>query len=145
MSDKQTQFLADWKDTAKPDPLDVVTMDSLFEAAAIEQPGNNAGIFEDQTLTFEALNTKVNQLARVLIEKGLDLEQPVAIMMDRSEKLPAVLLAVMRAGGAYLPLDPDHPIDRIQFILDEAKVSCVIIDSAFEEKNSAGFDFFHVD
>lgn len=117
----------------------------MFEKAAAEHSENTAVIFEDQILTFEALNNKVNQLARILIDKGLDLEQPVAIMMDRSEKLPAVLLAVMRAGGAYLPLDPEHPIDRIQFILDEAKVSCVMIDSAYEDKVPLGFDCFHVD
>lgn len=145
MSDKQSKLLSSWNDTAKPYPLDSVTLDSLFEAAAIEHAKNKAVIFEDQTLTFEALNTKVNQLARILIDKGLGLEQPVAIMMDRSEKLPAVLLAVMRAGGAYLPLDPDHPIDRIQFILDEAKVNCVMVDSTFENKIPAGFDCFHVD
>jgi amino acid adenylation domain-containing protein len=120
-------------------------MDSLFERAAIEYSENPAVIFEDQTLTFDALNTKVNQLARILIDKGLNLEQPVAIMMDRSEKLPAVLLAVIRAGGAYLPLDPEHPVDRIQFILDEAEVSCVMIDSAFENKIPSGFNCFHVD
>jgi amino acid adenylation domain-containing protein len=51
----------------------------------------------------------------------------------------------MRAGAAYLPLDPDHPIDHIQFILDEAKVNCVMIDRAFENKIPSGFDCFSVD
>jgi hypothetical protein len=60
MTDTQLKLLAGWNDTAKPYPLDNVTIDSLFERAAIEYSENPAVIFEDQTLTFDALKTKVS-------------------------------------------------------------------------------------
>ena len=86
-----------------------MTLSQLFEKQAHIKPNAIAVVFEDEKLTYEKLNKKSNKLARLLIAKGIGPDQLVALAMPRSLNMVVSLLAVLKAGAGYLPLDPDYP------------------------------------
>ncbi|KAG1667307.1 hypothetical protein FOA52_005066 [Chlamydomonas sp. UWO 241] len=98
-----------------------------FEAAAARAPAAVATIDHTGTrLTYGALNVKANKLARHLISLGVGPDVPVGIMVERGHDLIVSMLATMKAGGAYLPLDPSYPDDRLAVMTEDAKASVVI-------------------
>jgi amino acid adenylation domain-containing protein len=101
----------------------------LFETQAQATPQAVAVVFEDTTLTYHQLNTQANQLARALISRGVRPEQIVALALPRSPELVVAILAVLKAGAAYLPLDPDHPANYQAFMRNDAKAACLITAS----------------
>jgi amino acid adenylation domain-containing protein len=101
----------------------------LFAEQVAATPDAIALEFEDQRLTYAELNKRANQLAHYLISKGVRTESVVGIMMERSLDMIVSLLAVLKAGGAYLPLDPDYPQERIAFMLEDAGVRTVLTQS----------------
>lgn len=103
-----------------------VTVHALFEKQAVQQPHNIAVVFGSEQLTYAQLNTKANQLAWSLTEHGLMPQQLVAICLPRNIDMMVAVLAVLKAGGAYLPLDPDYPQSRLKYMLDDAQVKWVI-------------------
>ena len=116
---EQQQLLVDYNQTAVELPShDCVH--HLFEAQAAETPEATALIFEGQTLSYGELNRKANQLARHLRSAGVGPEVLVGIMMQRSLDMIVGMLAVLKAGGAYLPLDPEYPRERLAFMLDDS-------------------------
>jgi len=88
----------------------------LVEAQAQENPGALAVVQEGRQLSYQELNVRSNQLARLLRQKGVGCDVPVAICLKRSLELPVALLAILKAGGACVPLDPDYPKDRLAHI-----------------------------
>jgi amino acid adenylation domain-containing protein/non-ribosomal peptide synthase protein (TIGR01720 family) len=117
-------------DTAVPIPF--VCLPALFEAQVQATPEAVAVAvavavaFEDTRLTYRELTTQANQLAHALIIQGVGPEQIVALALPRSPLLVVAIMAVLKAGAAYLPLDPDHPADRLALMLDDAKAACLI-------------------
>ncbi|RAT01213.1 non-ribosomal peptide synthetase, partial [Bacillus cereus] len=109
-----------------------MTLSQLFEKQAHINPNAIAVVFENKKLTYEELNRKANKIARFLIAKGIGPDQLVALAMPRSLNMVVSLLAVLKAGAGYLPLDPDYPADRISFMLHDAKPSCVLTNSEVE-------------
>ncbi|KEK23981.1 amino acid adenylation domain-containing protein [Bacillus gaemokensis] len=105
-----------------------MTLPELFEKQVRTTPDAIAVVFEDATLSYEELNKRANKLARLLIAKGVGPEQMVALAMPRSLDMVVSLLAVLKAGAGYLPLDPDYPSDRISFMLSDAKPVCMIMN-----------------
>ncbi|WP_028192796.1 non-ribosomal peptide synthetase [Salinispora pacifica] len=83
-------------------------------------------VYEDRKLTYAELNAAANRLARLLAARGVGAEDIVAVALPRSPELVVCLLAVMKAGAAYLPLDADHPPDRIAYMLDDAGARTVV-------------------
>ncbi|MEB3357177.1 MAG: amino acid adenylation domain-containing protein [Synechococcales bacterium] len=108
-----------WNQTATDYPLDH-TLTELIEAQVEETPDAIAVIFKDETLTYSDLNTKANQLARHLQSLGVGTEIPVAVCVERSPDLVIALLAILKVGGAYLPIDPEYPQERITWMLQDA-------------------------
>ena len=98
----------------------------LFEAQAKRVPDAVAVTCGTRCLTYAELNAAANRLARVLAARGAGPESVVAVLMDRSAELPAVLLAVLKAGAAYLPLDPAYPVPRITRMLTDATPACIV-------------------
>lgn len=88
-----------------------MTLPQLFEKQAHINPNSIAVVFEDKKLTYEELNRKANKIARFLIAKGIGPDQLVALAMPRSLNMVVSLLAVLKAGAGYLPLDqlPNRP------------------------------------
>ncbi|MCZ7672470.1 MAG: amino acid adenylation domain-containing protein [Chloroflexi bacterium] len=101
----------------------------LFEQQVTETPEAIALQYEDQILSYEQLNEYANQLAHFLIAKGIKPDGMVGVCMDRSREMVVALLAILKAGGAYVPIDPSYPIDRLQFMLEDAQVPILLTQS----------------
>ncbi|AUS81470.1 hypothetical protein C1701_04485 [Actinoalloteichus sp. AHMU CJ021] len=101
------------------------TLPELFQAQVARSPERTAVEFEDVPLSYAELNARANRLAHRLIAHGAGPEQVVALAVPRSEDLVVALLAVLKSGAAYLPIDPSYPADRIAFML--ADTSCRIV------------------
>jgi nonribosomal peptide synthetase DhbF len=102
----------------------------LFEEQVVLNPGATALAFEDKSLSYGELNSRANQLAHHLIGMGVGPESIVAIALPRSMDLMVGLLAILKAGAAYLPLDMDNPNDRLAFMLEDAQPVCVLSNKA---------------
>jgi len=111
-------------------PVDQTSLPMLFEAQAQATPQATAVVFENTTLTYHQLNNQANQLARALISRSVGPERIVALALPRSPELVVAILAVLKAGAAYLPLDPNQAADHRAFMLDDAKAACLITASA---------------
>ncbi|MGB9279721.1 MAG: amino acid adenylation domain-containing protein [Pseudonocardiaceae bacterium] len=119
------RLLVDYNNSSHP--VAQRSLPVLFEIQAQATPQAVAVVFEDTTLTYHQLNTKANQLARALIGRGVRPEQIVALALPRSPELVVAILAVLKAGAAYLPMpEPDHPADHLAFMLHDAKAACLI-------------------
>ena len=105
------------------------TLLSAFEAAAAAHPDATALVYEGEALTYGALSARVNGLARHLIDMGVGPETLVGLSIRRSFDLVVGMYAIVAAGGAWVPIDPDHPADRTAYILDSAQPRCVLISS----------------
>ncbi len=86
-------------------------------------------VFEDQKLTYRALNERANQLARTLVAKGLQAERLVGIMAERSPEMVLGILAILKAGGVYVPVDPEYPEERIHYMLEDSNVSILLLQN----------------
>ncbi|HEY0083940.1 MAG TPA: amino acid adenylation domain-containing protein [Pyrinomonadaceae bacterium] len=98
----------------------------LFEAQAERSPDLIALVFEDERLTYRELNRRANQLAHHLRSLGLTPESVVGICVERSPEMVLGMLGVLKAGGAYLPLDPGQPAERLDFMLKDAGVEIIL-------------------
>jgi len=121
---EQHQLLVAWNQTqsAYPDH----PCPQLFEAQVAQNPQAIAVNFGGQPFTYEALNRGSNQLAHYLQKLGVGPEVLVGICMERSSELVAGLLGILKAGGVYVPLDPSYPLERLQFMLEDAQVSVLL-------------------
>ncbi|MFI5808267.1 amino acid adenylation domain-containing protein [Streptomyces sp. NPDC051561] len=110
--------------------IPVTTLLAPIEEQAARTPDATALVFGDESLTYAELNTRANQLAHHLIELGVRPGAVAAVAVPRSLDLVISLIAVLKAGGAYLPLDPDYPSDRLSYMLADAEPACVLADRA---------------
>jgi amino acid adenylation domain-containing protein len=117
-------LLIDWNDTARP-AFDG-TWPALFEAQVAKTPEATALMCEGRTLSYGDLNRRANRLAHHLIAQGVGPEAIVALCLPRSFDLVVALMAILKAGAAYLPLDPDYPEARLAFMLADARPAYVI-------------------
>ncbi|MGW5904913.1 amino acid adenylation domain-containing protein [Streptomyces althioticus] len=97
-----------------------------FAAAVARAPHAVAVETPDGVLTYAELNARANRLARLLVERGVGPESLVAVAMHRSAELVTACLAALKAGAGYLPVDPEYPADRIAYMLDDARPTCVL-------------------
>ncbi len=107
-------------------------MHQLFEAQAKQSPRAVAVECAGKRLTYAELNRRANQLARSLQRLGIGPEQLVGVCLERSLEMVIALLAILKAGAAYLPLDPKYPRERIAFMLDDARASVLITQKSLE-------------
>jgi amino acid adenylation domain-containing protein len=117
--DERRRVVVDWNATARPYPGDT-TVDRLITAQARRTPGATAVESGTERLTYAELNARADRLAHVLREQGARPGAVVGVFARRSADLVAGLLAVLKAGAAYLPLDPDQPDERLAFMLADA-------------------------
>src|SRR5262245_15608563 len=94
----------------------------FFEAQAAQSPDAIALVFEDRQLTYRELNSRANHLARFLQQRGVHPDSIVAVRAERSLEMIVGILAVLKAGGAYLPIDPSYPTERQEYMLHDANV-----------------------
>jgi amino acid adenylation domain-containing protein len=125
------QLLVEWNATQTDYPKHKC-IHQLFEEQVAKTPTAIALVFEEQQLSYQALNAKANQLAHYLKTVGVIPDTLVAICMERSLDLVIGLLAILKAGGAYVPLDPTYPPSRLAFMLDDASAAVLIIEKSLQ-------------
>ncbi|MFF5808322.1 amino acid adenylation domain-containing protein [Streptomyces sp. NPDC012746] len=106
------------------------TVVDLFEARAAERPQATAVVAEDTELSYAELNQRANRLAHLLIARGLGPEDVVAMCLNRSAEQIVTLLAIWKAGAAYLPLDPAYPAARTAYMLRDARPGLLVVDGS---------------
>ncbi len=122
---ERRQLLVEWNAATGDYPHDRC-IHQLVEEQAARTPGAVALVFEGQRLTYAELNVRANQLAHHLQSLGVGPETLVALCLDRSLDLVVAILGVLKAGGAYLPLDLAYPPERLAFMLEDAQVSVLL-------------------
>ncbi|HLJ26306.1 MAG TPA: amino acid adenylation domain-containing protein [Candidatus Angelobacter sp.] len=123
---ERRQLLVEWNDTAVSYGGSECIQE-LFEEQARKTPQATAVQYERQQLTYEDLNRRANQLAYHLRSLGVGPEVRVGICLQRSFEMVVGLLGVLKAGGTYVPLDPDHPQERLAYVLKDADVAVLLI------------------
>ncbi|GGX16505.1 non-ribosomal peptide synthetase [Aquimarina muelleri] len=111
-------------------PKDKTIVD-VFKEQVYKTPDAIAVVFKEKTLTYEELDTKSNQLAHYLKRKGVKTEDLVGICLDKSLEMIVSVLAVLKSGGTYIPIDPEYPEDRINYIIEDSHISFFVTNSEY--------------
>lgn len=100
----------------------------LFNLAAIANSNRTAVVFENESLTYTELNIRTNQIAKHLISKEVKKDDLIGICLDRSIEMICGIIGIMKAGAAYLPIDPEYPAERISFMLEDSDLKIILTD-----------------
>ena len=130
--EERRQILFEWNATARDLPQ--VTLPALLEAQVERSPEAIALVFEESTLSYAELNAQANRLAHLLIGRGIGPENLVALALPRSIEMIVALLGILKAGAAYLPLDPEYPVERLSYMLRDAQPACVLTTAQIAER-----------
>ncbi|MER5636710.1 amino acid adenylation domain-containing protein, partial [Kitasatospora sp. NPDC002227] len=130
---ERKQLLTGWAGPVAELPSGSVP--ELFEAQVALRPSAVALVAGSTELTYAELNARANGLALRLVEAGVGPETPVAVLNERSFRLVIALLAVLKAGGTYVPLDPAQPAERLRAVLADAGATLAVTDAAHEALN----------
>ena len=126
-AEEHNRLIHGFNDTASP--IAAATLAELFEHQATRTPDNTALVFEGRELTYAELDAHANRLAWMLIADGIGPEDIVALCLERSPELVIAILATLKAGAAYLPLDPDYPQKRLALLIEDACPKCILTTS----------------
>ncbi|KAJ5571757.1 AMP-dependent synthetase/ligase [Penicillium sp. DV-2018c] len=130
LSSIQLEQLAAWNATEAEFPN--TTLHEMFENQAIQKPDKTAVVYEERSLTYRELNERANRMAHQLrSDVSPKPNEVIALVMDKSEHMIVSILAVWKSGGAYVPIDPGYPDDRIQYLLEDTQALAVIADSCY--------------
>ncbi|MFG1670714.1 amino acid adenylation domain-containing protein [Streptomyces sp. Y7] len=139
---ERRRVLEEWNDTVREVPAESVP--ALFERQAARTPRATAVEFDDRSLTYAELDARANRLARYLRARGAAPGRFVAVVLPRSLDLVVTLLAVLKSGAAYLPVDPGYPADRVAYMLNDATPALTLTEPVGEaelaEFSAAGLD-----
>lgn len=131
---EKEKILMNWNKTEK-DYCSEKTIHQMIEEQVAKTPNEIAVIYEGIQLTYRELNEKANQLAHFLQNKfDIKPDDLIAVCLDRSAHMLITLLAILKSGGAYVPLVPDFPQDRISYILEDTKAKVVLVDEEYLQK-----------
>jgi amino acid adenylation domain-containing protein len=131
--EEREQLLVGWNATAVDYPKDL-TWAQLFETQIARTPEATALVFGNERLSYAELNGRTNRLAHHLRGLGVGPEALVGICAERSVEMVVAILAVLKAGGAYLPMDPAYPADRLGFMLEDAQVSVLLTQTSIQRQ-----------
>ncbi len=129
---EERRLLSQWNQTDKDYQIEQC-LHHLFELRAEEFKDNIALEFGEQSLTYAQLNSKANKLARYLSSKGVGVESRVGVCMERSVEMVVSLYAILKAGGGYVPLDPDYPQARLSYMLEDIEAPVILTQSHLRE------------
>ncbi|CAH9420384.1 Siderophore biosynthesis non-ribosomal peptide synthetase modules, partial [Streptomyces globisporus] len=137
------RLLEEWNDTAAPVPP--ATVPELFRARAQAAPDATALISEGVSVSYGELDARADRLARLLAERGVGAEHIVAVALPRSPELVVALLAVLKARAAYLPIDTGYPVERIRFMVGDARPILVLTHTGTAGLWTEGTSVVHLD
>ncbi|MGV9668847.1 amino acid adenylation domain-containing protein, partial [Nocardia niigatensis] len=143
--DGERRELAAVNATDVPELLDDSTLLTLFDAQVARTPDAPAVHFGRTTLTYAELDARSRRLAQELTLRGVGAESRVAVAMRRGIDLVVAIYAVLRSGGAYVPVDPDHPAERNEYVLAGSAPVCVLTRAADDFETASGVPLFFVD
>jgi amino acid adenylation domain-containing protein/non-ribosomal peptide synthase protein (TIGR01720 family) len=126
----EERFLAALNQSDAPLPEELCAH-RLFELQVERTPDAVAAVFHQTELTYAELNERANRWARVLVESGVSRDVIVGVLCDRGLNLLTAILAIAKAGGVYLPLDPFHPVDRLRVELDQSACRVLLADNEY--------------
>ncbi|KAA2221404.1 non-ribosomal peptide synthetase family protein [Chryseobacterium sediminis] len=109
------------------------TLESLFRKQALLHPDKKAVVFQDQEITYGDLDQRSNQIANLLLSKGIKEGKYVPIWLDRSLEWIVAVLGVIKTGAAYVPIDPAYPVKRVEFILSDTNADMIITNKNLEK------------
>ncbi len=133
--EEEKKLLFGWNDTEIMYP-EKQCVHMLFESQAQTTPKAIAAVFENELLTYEELNKKSTILAKFLQKSGIRPDKLVAICVERSLEMLVGLIGILKAGAAYVPLDPEYPEERLAYMLEDSQASIVLTESALMDKVS---------
>jgi len=122
---ERRQLLTEWNAT-EADYTQDRTIAELFEAQVARTPNALAVVLQGESLTYQELNERANQLAHLLRTRGIGPEIFTEICMQRSVEMMVAVLGTLKAGGAYLPLDPTYPKERLSYMMEDTKASVLL-------------------
>jgi amino acid adenylation domain-containing protein len=126
------RLVTEWNDTATDYPR-AASIQELFERQVAERPEAVALVVGEQQVSYRELNERANRLAHYLLELGVAREMSVGICLERSLDMIVGLLGIIKAGGTYVPLDPEYPLERLAFMVAESKVAILLTDEGLAE------------
>ena len=143
-SEERQELLVDWNDTT----VDHISgcVHTMFSERVAKSPDAIAIVYEGSSLSYAELDRRSNQLAHYLQTLGVGPDVVVGLCVDRSLEMVVGILGVLKAGGAYLPLDPDYPVDRLTYMLTDAGALVLITEEGLSARFSDyGGSVFHID
>jgi amino acid adenylation domain-containing protein len=129
---ERRQLLFGWNDT-RTDCSQYKCVHEMFESQVEQTPDAIAVVFADEQLSYRELNRRANQLAHYLIEKGAEPDALIGLCLDRSLDMAIAVLAVLKTGAAYVPLDPAYPGERLSYMLGDARPRVLVTQSWLRE------------
>ena len=142
---ERTRLLAEWNPAPAPCPADTFAH-TLFEACAGQQPNAVAVRVEGRELTYAGLNARANQLAGHLRSRGVGTGVVVAICCERSIEMIVAVVGVLKAGAVYVPIDPEYPRERIEFMLADSGAALTLTQAKWADDLAArGIDVCRLD
>ena len=136
---EKQQLLETFNQTEQNYPEEKTVIQLIEEQVRI-RPNKKAFVYKDKSLTYGVLNQKANQLARYLKSKGLKKEEIVGIMAETSPEMLIGLVGILKAGGAFLPIDSKYPEDRIQYMLNDSQTTFLLTQSFLSMDNQKIYD-----
>jgi amino acid adenylation domain-containing protein len=134
---REREQLAAWNATGEPRPAGA-TLHGLFAAQAARTPDALAVIAAEGSLTYRELDARSGRLARRLVALGAGIDSRVGLFLERSLELVVGLLGVLKAGAAYVPLDPDYPAERLAAMLEDTQAVAVLAQQRLADRLPAG-------
>ncbi|WP_371801318.1 amino acid adenylation domain-containing protein [Streptomyces sp. NBC_01732] len=141
---ERREVLVEWNGVTGPYP-DTATVHQLVEERVAASPDAVAVTHGDRRWTFGEINARANRLAHHLRGTGVTADTLIAVCLDRSPELIATLLGILKAGAAFVPLDPDYPTDRITYMVEDANAPLVITSTGLTDRIPEGFPRLLVD
>ncbi len=133
LSPQDLKSFSEWNNTAQ-DYNAAQCLHHLVEQQASLAPDAVALAFEEQSVSYQQLNARANQVARLLVEKGAKAGDLIGIMMDRSIDLVVSLVGIHKAGCAYVPLDPLYPADRLRYMVEDSGLTFLLTEVRHQDK-----------
>lgn len=121
-------------------PVDPVTIHAMFEAQVARAPFHPALYFQGETVSYRELDMRANRVADLLRKNNIGKETLVGVMVDRTPDMVYAMLGILKAGAAYVPIDPDYPSARIQYLLDDSQCKVLLTDRGADRFRDLRFD-----